>query len=43
MVEKVKLLSLEKRFLQLHHIKKVMSKEEAAAQLQDEDDEPDEW
>ena len=41
--EKTKTLSFEKSFLQLHHTNKVMSKEQTAAQVQEEDDEPDEW
>ena len=41
--EKTKLLSLKQRFQQVHHTTKIMSKEEAVAQVQDEDDEPDEW
>jgi hypothetical protein len=42
-LEKVKLLRLAKTFLQLHHTEKVMSKEQADAQIQEEDDAPDEW
>jgi len=41
--EETKYLSLKQRFQQVHHTTKVMSKEEAVVQVQDEDDEPDEW
>jgi hypothetical protein len=42
-VEKIKTLSFQKRSYNFTIPRNVMSKNKAATQIQDEDDEPDEW